>query len=473
MQPAAQARDTGVRFGRVSHGFEQITSSARYHCLHWASADTMRSPAICFPMVGERLHVEVTDKMLRTVSERGSTSLFAPKRDYRRFIGLLQLVQNTDGAYTRRSIPMHVSWAFHSQMIVDEEGGCSTPTHAVELLSKKLVMWLFSYYSMSSSRHLRLCDLENAFPLIKAMSLQERRRFVSSAVTRFTDKLLSFYDDRVISLGSAPVSATSLLSPAEFRVVTSLEQTSVAFVFKCQMRHDEVLDALQTIIDSWGKRGVVPPSIGVRRAVAVLLSHAFGTFALLPQCLRGLVRPFVVQHLPLLLETHGVAVATKLVTLLRSSKVQKRSSLVALRKTMEEVTRIEIVAHEPAVPWGAHDAADEVEDEFIFDSVAPLPLQGSGVAWRIARGTCRHIIVPLPDAAAAKNTELEGTAADLLFSMVLFSGARLQLSRPLLSCTDEAELCLSLYVGKGSQSVPDDDVVWKSSRKRRRGRELS
>ncbi|RNF05448.1 hypothetical protein TraAM80_04549 [Trypanosoma rangeli] len=472
VQSFCPLRHNGVRFGRVSHAFGKTTMNAKHHCLHWSSTDPTRAPAIFFPVVGDALQRDGTDELLRVVNDRGTVTYFAPEKGQRCLLGLVKLVQGTDGAYTKKFIQVHESWSFHAQMTSDEEGSFGSDAHAMELFGRKLVMWIFSYYARVSTAQLTLHQLETAFPLLTSVTAQERRRFVGGALTRFAGGRLSFYDDRVIALKSVPVHALSLLSPDEFRIVTSMEQATVAFMFKCQLQHDEVLEALHTILDTWGKRGAALASSLIRLAVTVLLSHAVGTCALLPHGLRGWLRPFVLHYLPTLLTLQGEeSFVGKLVTFLRHSKTPKGSTLVAVRRRMEDIMRNEAIAAEPSATCGEREGRAELDEGYFFESVAPLPSVGSKVVWKIAKLTFRHTTVPPPATYALKSVPFNGSAPDSLFSVVLFSSSRLHLSRPFLKSVEDGELCLSLNLGKvASHTELDDEVVWPTARKRRRGR---
>ncbi|ESL11643.1 hypothetical protein TRSC58_00602 [Trypanosoma rangeli SC58] len=472
VQSICPMRHNGVRFGRVPHAFGKTAMNAKHHCLHWSSTDPTRAPATFFPVVGDALQRDDTDELLRVVNDRGTVTYFAAEKGQRCLLGLVKLVQGTDGAYTKKFVQVHESWSFHAQMPSDEEGSCGSGAHAMELFGRKLVMWIFSYYARDSAAQLTLHQLEIAFPLLTSVDAQERRRFVGGALTRLAGGRLSFYDDRVIALKSVPVYALSLLSPEEFRMVTSMEQATVAFMFKCQLQHDEVLEALHTILDTWGKRGAALASSLMRLAVAVLLSHVIGTFALLPHGPRGWLRLFLLHYLPTLLTLHREEpLVGKLASFLRHSKTPKGSTLVAVRRRMEEIMRSEAIAAEPSAASGEREGRVELDEGYFFDSVAPLPSVGSKVVWKIAKLTCRHTTVPPPTTHALRSVQLNESVPNSLFSVVLFSSSRLHLSRPLLKSVEDGELCLSLNLGKAaSPAEPDDEVVWPTARKRRRGR---
>ncbi|EKF33701.1 hypothetical protein MOQ_002438 [Trypanosoma cruzi marinkellei] len=468
---ACSMRPNGVRFGGIFHGLGKTMINAKYHSLHWSSADPTRAPATCFPLVEDSLQCEVAGELIHVVNDKGTVSHFASKKARQSLVGLVKLVQGSDGVYTKSIIQLHKSWLFYSQMISDEEISCGNTIHAMELFCKKLVMWIFSSYAREPTTQLTLRQLETAFPLLTSVDVQDRRRVVSRALTRFAGGLLSFYDDRVIALKRVPVHAFSLLSLEEFRMVTSMEQASVAFLFKCQMRHDEVLEALQTVLDAWGKRGTALASSFMRLAVAVLLSHAVGTCALLPQELRGSVRPFVFRYLSTILTLHGEEpIIGRLAALLRQSKTHKRSTPISIRRRMEEITRAETIVVEPSAACAENDTRSEVEGGYFFESVAPLPQLDSEVAWKIAKCTCRHTIVSLPKKHVLKNNAVDGSDPDRLFSALLFSCARLHFSWPLLKSFGDEELCLSLNLGKASHATSDDEMVLKTARKRKRGR---
>ncbi|RNF18629.1 uncharacterized protein Tco025E_04403 [Trypanosoma conorhini] len=464
-------RHNGVRFGGISHGFGKTTMDAKHHCLRWSSTDPTRAPATCFPVVGDSLQRGLSDTLLRVVHGKGTVTYFAAAEGQPCLLGLVKLVQGTDGAYTKNVVQVHESWSFRAQMSSDEESGSGSGVDAMELFCRKLVAWIFTYYARDSTAQLTLHQLETAFPLLTSVNAQERRRFVSGALTRFAGGRLSLYDDRVLALKPVPVHALSLLSLDEFRMLTSMEQATVAFMFKCQLKHDEVLEALHTILDAWGKRGAALASSFVRLAVAVLLSHLVGTFALSPQGLRGWLRRFVLYYLPTLLTLHGEEpLLGELATLLRQSKAPKRPTTVAVRRRMEEIIRGEPVAAEPTAACGEREGGGEVDEGYFFDSVAPPPPVGSDVVWRIAQLTCPHTAVPPPNTHALRSAKLNGSASDGLFSAVLFSSARLHLSRPLLKALEDGELSLSLNLGKVPHSAPHDEAVWSTARKRRRGR---
>lgn len=463
-------RRTGLRFGGLTRGFGRAAASAKCHSLHWSSPDTMRTPAACFPLVGERLQGAFHGDLLRTVGERGSVSFFAPKKGQGCLLGVMQLVRGTDGIYRRNTVQLHRSWSFRSQLVSEEESGSETASNVMELFAKKLVLWVFGYFAMESKKQLTLSQLETAFPLITAVDVQERQRFVSEALARYAGGLLSFYDNRVITLSKKPVYALSLLSSEEFRMVTSMEKASVIFVYKCQMRHDEVLDALQTILDAWRKRGAVVASSAVRMAVAVLVSHIVGTCALPSHGLRGAIRFFPLRHMPMLLKHNPDSLTARLFTCMRAKKALKKSALVALQREMEEIMCCETAAVEPTAACGEAAATFALDDAHIFESVAPPPEMLPVVLWRIAKGTCRHTVLSLQRIQELKCDAGGGLKTDDIFSTALFSGARLQLPRKLLKFAVSEELCLTLNLGKAHHPTPDDEVVWETSRKRRRGR---
>ncbi|ORC93852.1 uncharacterized protein TM35_000017290 [Trypanosoma theileri] len=480
-------REMGIRFGTTSHGFTRIQPSTKYHCLHWSCPDIMQPPAMCFPVVGDHLSMEMIGDLLRLVNKSGSVSFFLPKKGNHRFLGLLRLIRGSDGVFTINTTKAQESWSFQTQFITEEEKCCDTSANAIELFTRKLVMWIFRYYSLQNDKQLTLPQLELAFPLLTAMDMQERRRFLSGALTRFAGGLLSFYDDRVISLRNIPISACGLLSMEEVHVVTSVEQASVAFIFKCQMRHDEVLNGLQTILDCWGKRGYAFPSSLIRQAIAVLLSHVIGTCALLQSALKGWVRPFVLHHLQTFMRTCHGPIATKLSTLLKSIKTQKTSKGISFKILVDDIVNQELfTAGSPALcDLQKHKHLEKEVDNmkegfevtpdggYIFDSVLPVTHSVSGLAWKITRDSCRYTTISLPDAPPTSNDELIGTPADLIFSTALFSGGRLHLSQPLFKYAVEAELCLSLNFGKVTQyAAEEEDDVWQSTRKRRRERRL-
>ncbi|PWV00037.1 hypothetical protein C4B63_7g431 [Trypanosoma cruzi] len=468
---ACSTRPNRVLFGGIFHGLGKTKINAKYHSLHWSSADPTRAPAACFPLVEDSLQCEVVGELIHLVNDKDTVSHFASKKTRQSLVGLVKLVQGTDGVYTKSIIQLHRSWLFYSQMISEKEGSCGNTIHAMELFCKKLVMWIFSCYAREPTTQLTLRQLETAFPLLNSVDVQDRRRVVSGALTRFAGGLLSFYEDRVIALKHVPVHAFSLLSLEEFRMVTSMEQASVAFLFKCQMRHEEVLEALQTVLDVWGKRGAALASSFMRLAVAVILSHAIGTCALLPQDLRGSVRPFVLRYLPTLLVLHGEEpILGRLAALLRQPKTHKRSTPISVRRRMEEITRAEPIVVEPSAACAENDARSEMEGGYFFESVAPLPQLDSEVAWKIAKCTCRHTIVSFPKKHALRNNAVGGSDPDCLFSAFLFSCARLHLSWPLLKSFGDEELCLSLNLGKASHATPDEEFVCKTERKRKRGR---
>ncbi|KAG8348407.1 hypothetical protein ERJ75_000716000 [Trypanosoma vivax] len=464
------SRRTGVQFGQMPHGFDLHVRRVDRHCLCWSSTSLVHSPPVYFPLVGDDLQCEATGSALRVVHSSGVVSIFSPKSNHQGMVGLMFLSRGTDAVYTCRLVKVHQCWSFTAQF-VPVSAWCYTrdAEGLLKEFGKKLVMWLLSFFCAFPDKCITLRQLEVAFPLVTLLEMQERQNFVGGTLASFAANYLTFYDDHIIPKQRTPVFALSLLSPEQFREVTSVEQASVAFAFRCKMRHDPVLSAAQFITDTWIKNGNLPMSGLLRQAIAVVVAHALGTFALLPTLAsKSSLRLSVCRNLPLLLESQSDRFASRFLALFRSSKTKfcnAKALLMELEKTVRD-------KHPVLSPVSTTDAHDEDVDFFLE---SPPPQAGadesSGILWRISKGTCGYTLVASLSACDLVDNNLCGTAADRLFTAAFSTWPRMQISSRLLKYTrEEIGLQLNLRPASSMTDEVDDGAMWERARKTRRMR---
>ncbi|SCU66015.1 uncharacterized protein TEOVI_000883300 [Trypanosoma equiperdum] len=473
VEPVISPPRAGVYFGQLPHGFGRMVSETKKHCLHWSSHDVTRSPAVCFPVVGDILRREKRSEMIQLTHKDGATSFFAPQKRERGRIEALLFLGSAEGGHTQMFRPVHNSWSFHAQMLTGtERNGLCTTSQFMELFLKKLVMWVFYYLARTSATYITIYNLEMAFPILTAISLQDRRYLVEEAANRFALGMLSYYDDRIICRQRPPVNAVLLLSTEELRSVTSVEQASAAFIYRCQMKHNTILSALQYIIEYWGKRSTVFRSSVIQQAVSIILSHVSCTYSLLPALgAKSWIRTCTFRHMLLLLSQRGETLATSIVSTLRSSRPLKASRCAEFSKMLEQ-----LVLTEPLAVGPVSDTSEmhEVEDVFFLESVTLESNPNTKTVWKAEKNTFRFASVPSADIPSVSDKQLISNSADLLFATALYSCGRLQFSLPLLKCAHaKAETCLKLHLGGDLFVDSDSDsekVVWRSLRMGRRRR---
>nr|CCC89926.1 conserved hypothetical protein [Trypanosoma congolense IL3000] len=459
-----------VRFGQVTHGFKRAASYTKLHCLRWSAAGPATAPAACFPLVGDVMTCEYVNDKLRVVLKDEAVTYFAPQRDRNDLLDALLLVNYDNKTCNRRFQRIYSSWALYAQLLpYRERGGLSTNTQAMELFSKKLIMWLFSYFARESGTQIMLNQLEMAFPLLAGWQIQERRLFVEEAVSRFSAGIFSYYDDRVINRCRTPVNALSLLSLEELRSVTSTEQATAALMFNVQMQHNALLEALQLIIDCWGKQSPDLQLSLISHAVALLLSHVAETSSLRSSAgVRAWARVTAFRHITQLSSSPAEDTARRIVSLVRTQKQSKKSACTEIHEKLMELVLNGDMAHENGV---SVPGAVLNDDESVFlDSTAPQQQSDTNVVWKIDRNSFCHWVVPSSQSLVKKDTSPTPNKVSAFLSSVVTAGPRFQLSRLLLKCAPaEGHLCLQLNLGAVS-SENCGNTLWHSVRASKRGR---